>query len=175
MPYYTDFDYFDDETRYYDIGIRIVRFKLPNGDYQCVATNLNEEDFPPEVLKELYGLRWGEETSFRKLKYTIGLVNFHSKRVEFVIQELYARVILYNFCEMAVSQTTVITKNETEYSYQINFTTAVNICKAFIRTGDGESEKILLLQKHLIPIRQNRIYARNLRPKRNRAFIYRAA
>ncbi len=31
-------------------------------------------------LKQIYALRWGIETSFRDLKYTIGMLDFHSKR-----------------------------------------------------------------------------------------------
>lgn len=175
LPFYTDFDYLDDNTPYYDIEFRIIRFRLPNGEYQCVATNLSADEFSLAELRELYHLRWGEESSFRKLKYTIGLINFHSKQTDFIIQEIYARVILYNFCEMTVSQTAVITRKETKHNYKINFATAVNICRAFLRTGDGESEKISLLQRHLTPIRLDRIYPRRLRPKRNRDFIYRAA
>ncbi|MFR7830752.1 MAG: transposase [Blautia wexlerae] len=30
--------------------------------------------------QELYHLRWGIETSFRKLKYSLGLSQLHSKR-----------------------------------------------------------------------------------------------
>ena len=33
--------------------------------------------------------RWGIERSFRKLKYTIGLTNFHAKKVEYILQEIF--------------------------------------------------------------------------------------
>mgnify|MGYP000615202485 FL=1 len=45
-------------------------------------------------------MRWGIETSFRELKYAIGLCCFHSKKVEYIMQEIYARLILYNYCEL---------------------------------------------------------------------------
>ena len=58
---------------YYDIEFRIVRVRLDNGTYICIATNLSEE-FPLEKINKLYLMRWSEETSFRELKYTIGLI-----------------------------------------------------------------------------------------------------
>ena len=73
-----------------------MRFKTDSG-YACVATNPPAEDLPPDMLRQLYRLRWGEESSFRELKYTIGLVNFHSRIKELILQEIYARLILYNF------------------------------------------------------------------------------
>ena len=174
LPPKTDFDFLDESIQYFKISFRIVRFKVSSG-YVCVATNLSEEDFPPDLLRDLYRLRWDEESSFRDLKYTIGLVNFHSRIKELILQEIYARLILYNFCELVVSHTVVQTRGETKHSYKINFATAVNICKEYLKHGGGETEKMLLIQKHLTPIRPNRQYPLKLRPKRNRDFMYRAA
>ena len=174
LPPKTDFDFLDKTAQYYKIYFRIVRFKVGSG-FVCVATNLPIEDFPPDLLKELYRLRWGEESSFRQLKYTIGLVNFHSKIKDLILQEIYARFILYNFCELVVSHAVVQTRGETKHPYKINFATAVNICKEYLKHGGGETEKMLLIQKYLTPIRPDRKYPLNLRPQRNRDFMYRAA
>ena len=38
-----------------------------------ITTNLPKEDFPVEEIKKVYAMRWGIETSFRELKYAIGL------------------------------------------------------------------------------------------------------
>lgn len=55
-----------------------------------------------------------------------------------------------------------------QHSYKINFATAVNICKEYLKHGGGEDEKMRLVQKHLTPIRPNRKYPLRLHPKRNR-------
>ena len=52
-------------------------------------------------------MRWGEETSFRELKYTIGLINWHSSKYDGILQEINAHMILYNFCELVTSHAMV--------------------------------------------------------------------
>ena len=89
----------DGKQAVYPMKLRIVRFLLDTGEYECIVTNLKRDAFPPWRIKELYHLRWGIETSFRKLKYSVGLSCFHSKKAEYVEQEIYALVIMYNFCE----------------------------------------------------------------------------
>ena len=77
-----------------------------------VVTNLDKKDFPSELLKQLYAKRWGIETSFRDLKYTIGLLHFHSKKVEHILQEIYARLIMYNFSELITSHVIIEKKKQ---------------------------------------------------------------
>jgi len=172
---YTDFDYLDEKCKYYPISFRVVRFLVDTDKYVCVATNLSPEEFSSEEIKQLYHLRWGEETSFRELKYTIGLVNFHSRKKEFIFQEIYSRLILYNFCELVTQHAAVITSENVKHTYKINFATAVNICRAYLKDGGDETELMLLIQRHLTPVRNDRNYPVKLRPKRNRDFMYRAA
>ena len=76
----TDFDFLDENCMYYDIEFRIVRVRLDNGTYICIATNLSEE-FPLEEINKLYLMRWSEETSFRELKYTI--IGLHKSRYHY--------------------------------------------------------------------------------------------
>lgn len=102
----TDFDFLDENCMYYDIEFRIVRVRLDNGTYICIATNLSEE-FPLEEINKLYLMRWSEETSFRELKYTIGLINWHSSKYDGILQEINAHMILYNFCELVTSHAMV--------------------------------------------------------------------
>ena len=77
----TDFDFLDEKCRYYDISFRIVRIRLENGSYICIATNLSEEEFSLKEIKKLYKMRWSEEKSFRELKYTIGLVQLAQQQI----------------------------------------------------------------------------------------------
>ena len=80
-------------------------------------TNLDSETFLIGTIKELYRLRWGIETSFRELKYTIGLSCLHGKKTDFLLQEVFARLILYNYASL------IARKIPVPQEKQINFTT----------------------------------------------------
>ena len=85
-----------DFGNYYPMRFRICRFMLDNGEFETIATSL-PTSFTLDDIKELYHLRWGIETSFRDLKYTLGLVNLHGKSDMFAEQEIYASLTAFNF------------------------------------------------------------------------------
>lgn len=152
-------EYGSDDT--YTMSFRVVRIMLPSGTYECLVTNLPEEEFPPERLADLYFTRWKIECAYRDLKYTIGMVSFHSYKAEYVEQEVYASLLLYNIAE-AMVQSVEIETEDTKYEYKINFSRAVHICRVFLRSH-AEKDKIdtvALLRKELIPIRKDREYPR---------------
>ncbi|MBD8501263.1 IS4 family transposase, partial [Paenibacillus arenosi] len=92
VPSTSTFDFLDlQKNLFYPISFRVVRLLLPNGTYETVITNLSADEFPPDEIKLLYKMRWGIETSFRALKYTVGLTNFHAKKQKSIVQEIFAR------------------------------------------------------------------------------------
>lgn len=58
----------------------------------------------------------------------VGLTSFHSKKREYIIQEIWARLILYNFCEVITGNVTLETCTK-KHAYQINYTFAIHICR----------------------------------------------
>jgi len=115
----------------YPMHLRVVRFMLPSGEYETLVTSLPRKAFPSRVIAELYHRRWGIETSFRSLKYTVGLVNLHGKSDDFVVQELYAALTIFNFASR-VTSATVIQKPPGKL-YRANFKMAVFLCREFLR------------------------------------------
>lgn len=65
-------------------------------------------------------MRWGIETSFRDLKYTIGLSAFHSIKVEHTLRKIFARLTMYNFAERITARV-VIHRGSKKHAYQANF------------------------------------------------------
>lgn len=156
------FDYIEygsDET--YNLSFRIVRFPVSAHTYECIVTNLPEEDFPPEKIKECYQSRWGIECSFRKLKYTIGMSNYHSYKPEFIEQEVWAKLIAYNATELMITHT-CIKQAERKYTYKINFSVAAHIIRLYLSLlTEIESINVMeLIKKELIPIRDDRQFPR---------------
>ena len=153
LPTSATFDFLDSHDKvniFYPMTFRVVRFQLTEDSWETVITNLDEDQFPPEELKKLYHRRWGIETSFRQLKHTVGLRQLQSKKVEHVIQEIFARLIMYNFSELIASHA-VIQNKTGKFIYQINFSAAVHICRQFLRG----SVKLYSAFRLLIPAEKN--------------------
>ena len=173
LPQNVRFDYFKlKQTDYYELSFRVVRFKLTEDTYETLITHLNQEEFSKEALKELYEMRWGIETAFRELKYAIGLIHLHAKKRSFIEQELFAKLTMYNFCEM-ITLNVVLTKKERKYNYQVNFTVAIHVCCQFFRSSKIPVEE--LIQRNILPVRKGRRSERRTRVKPSVSFMYRVA
>lgn len=164
----------DDDATFFNLKFRIVRFEVAPGKYEVVITNLDKTAFPPQALKALYAHRWGIETSFRSLKYTVGLLHFHSKKSEHIIQEIFANLTMYNFTESIASNIS-IRKTKRKYPYRINFSVAVNVCRKFFVGLCAPKFVETVIEKHILPIRSNLSKPRNRNPKHAVSFIYRVA
>jgi hypothetical protein len=173
-PSCSRFEFSNVDNPVYSLSFRIVRICYDKDKYQCMITNLPEE-FTPDDVKYLYKLRWGIETSFRQLKYAVGLSNFHAKKKDSIIQEIFARLTLHNFCESIV-QNAILINQSTKHNYKINFTRAVQICRTYLRFFNTILINIeALIKRHLSIIRDNRSFKRNLKPKKFTSFIYRVS
>ena len=164
----------DDPLVFYTLKFRIVRFKLSEHYYETVITNLPVDKYPPEDLKKLYASRWGIETSFRDLKYTVGLLKYHSKKTACIRQEIFARLTLYNFVEVITSHV-VISKKQRKYTYKCNFSVATHVCRLFLRGQTSPPYVESAIAKCLIPIRPNRKRNRFVLGEVLQRFFYRVA
>lgn len=159
----------------YPMRFRICRFLLDNGEFETVATSL-PASFTLDDIKELYHLRWGIETSFRDLKYTLGLVNLHGKSDAFAEQEIYATLTAFNYASRVCREVIVRQPKDGVYAYKVNFKMAVMLCKEFLRTPNTDGEKLLQeIARYTVPVRPNRQDERNLRVKGFAGFVYRVA
>lgn len=171
VPSTSRFDFFKKkQTLYYDLKFRVVRFKISEDSYETLITNTTQKEFPMETLKELYHKRWGIETSFRELKYEVGLAHLHSKTKDFVRQEIYSKLLMYNFSRMIFHQTE-IKALESQPALKANFSMMIYLCKKYIRK---ETIPIIsLIQKYKSKIRENRKFKRKLKSKTFKSFNYR--
>ena len=145
------------------MNMRIVRFPTSENSYECIIANLPQNEFSSEKVKWLYQKHWGIEISFWELKHAIGLTRFHAKKVDYIKQELLARMLLYNFCEVITTKVVVTQKASRKHFYQVNYTRAIRICCFFIRTEKAPPDVEYLIRRELLPVRPERSNPRKVR------------
>ena len=177
MPANQKFDFLPlKSTDIYPLSFRIARFAISEESYEVVITNLDRFEFPVRKLKEIYQLRWGIETSFREVKYAIGLTSFHARKANYIKQEIFARLLLYNYCELITTHV-IRQMKQKDKTKQVNFTVAIYICREYLRQKRQLSppDVIKLIEKHVLPVRPNRKDPRKVKPQASVSFIYRVA
>ena len=177
MPANQMFDFLPPKSeKTYTLSFRIVRFPISENSYEVIVTNLDRFQFSAEKIKEIYHLRWGIETSFRELKYAIGLTCFHARKPDYIKQEIYARLLLYNYCELITTHVVNQMENK-DKTKQVNFTVAIYICREYLRQKRSirPPDVIKLIEKYILPVRPGRKDPRKVKPQANVSFLYRVA
>lgn len=174
----TPFDYLDLHfNKFYEMKMRVVRFPISKDSYECIITNLPQEFISADEIKQLYAKRWGIETSFRELKYALGLTRFHAKKTEYIMQEIWARMTLYNFCEIIAANVVIKKKDACKHVYQLNYTRAIRICCHFlsIKKEEAPPDVEYLIGHELLPVRTGRSDPRKVKTQSAISFLYRVA
>lgn len=173
VPNNQRFDFFDDDP-FFDFECRVVRFKISDDTYESIITNLDEEEFTLEEIKELYHMRWEIETSYRELKYDIDLNTLHSRKRALIEQEIYAKLLLYNLCSR-VMNCVEIDKKKRRYEYQLNYVRGFHLTRKFLKEKSGRTPLNVesMIAKEILPVRPNRQNKRNMKVKSPISFNYR--
>lgn len=180
LPMNSTFDFLPATSRKHEpfccyvLRFRIVRFQISEDSFETVVTNLDPDEFPPASLKSLYARRWGIETSFRDLKRTLNLSAFHTKKVEYVLLEVFARLTMYNFDEW-ITSSVVIQVAKRKYAYAIDFSSASYICRKFFLGSISPPKVSLLISRFLSPVRTGRKSPRRNTSSNTFTFLYRVA
>ena len=153
----------------YFMQFRVIKMKVAEDSYEYIITNL-PYSFDLEDLKICYHWRWQMEVAFRYLKHANGLLYFHSKKPEYLKQEIYANLILYNFGVFLANE--AIQENQkkkhritNKYQYEVDFSSALKISrKYFIRGRSSENRIIKLIAKYIHAVKSEfRQFSRPLR------------
>ena len=149
-----------DRRHLYFMQFRVVKIKTAENTYEYLITNL-PHSFTMDDIKECYRWRWGIEISFRYLKHANGLLYFHSKKTEFLKQEIYANLTLYNFGifianEAAEENKKKERKNDNKYLYEIDISSALKTARKFFirRDSDKPIDIIKLMLKYVHAVKE---------------------
>ena len=137
-----------------------------------MIANLPEARFPPSLLRMLYHKRRGIETAFRDLKYTLALTHFHAKKRSFIMQEIFSKMILYNFASLLRLHTQFV-QPRGKYFYRVNAAFAAHIAREFLLGFVSAVNVEALIASLLLPVRPGQHKPRNMRAKHPACFQYR--
>ncbi len=163
------------------VKFRVCKFRINDPGtgkeiWEVLITNLPRDKFTLKEMKRVYWFRWGIETSFRELKYALGAINFHSKKDKYILQELYAHLVMFN-ATSRVAAAIPVTNSETGWGYAVDFKMVVHIFRIYYRHfNKAPPEKMYAdteCYRHMI--KDGRHSIRLLKPKSAVYFTYRVA
>lgn len=162
IPSSRRYDYSAPRTNDTDcFNLRVLKFPLSEDSYEYIVTNLPAYSFSLTAIKKLYHMRWGIETAFRHLKYAGNMVHIHSLKKNFLIQEIYAKLIMYNFSSFIIASVDTTPTVTDKHTYVLNHTQAIKTCIRFLR---GKIKELAdMLRRYVVPVRPGRNFERNLR------------
>ena len=129
-----------------------------------------------------YGLRWGAEENYKRLKQWVEIENFSGKSVLSVKQDFYAKVLSTNLTAMvanAAQQQVDKATAHRKHDYQVNFAQALSKMKNIliellllsVRKLQGKLEALIdYIACTIEPIRRGRSYSRKNSKSKNRIF-----
>ncbi|RVU73772.1 transposase [Lactobacillus xujianguonis] len=170
-----------DFEKFCTVKFRACKLRINDPDsnkeeWEVVLTNLDRENYPLKRIKELYYLHWGIETSFKKIKYSLGSVQFHSKQDKFIEMEIYAHMIMFNAISQIDAQV-YIPQRHCKYQYAVNFKQSCSIIQSMYLTSSSRDYERILIQisYYTVPIRPGRKDERNIKSKSAVYYLYRVA
>ena len=162
------FDYLGGRGSSYRMRLRVVRLAVGDGGFVSLATSLGRAECTPGQLGEVYAMRWGIETAFRGLKHAIGLARLHSATARGAAQEVYARMVLYNFCSAMAALAQLVVDGSSrpglKHARAVNFAAAARACRAALWPRAGPADGLLeRIAANVCPVRPGRSFARHRR------------
>ena len=159
----------------YHMHFRVVRILLDTGEYETLATSL-PRSITAEEIKELYHARWGIETAFRELKYSLGLVNTHGKKEKYVMQEILCSLVMSNFANCITKEVVIRQNNQNTLMYKVNQKMAFYLCREFFRTDHADGEELMRnIARYTEAVRPGRSDERNIKAQSFKGFVYRVS
>lgn len=173
------FDYLDSDNHFYEMKFRVVRIRIDGNEeeYESIITNLDRDEFSKEEIKDLYIHRWNIEVSYRHLKYVADLNRTHSVKRNFLMQEIWAKLIMFNISTIIINhinENKISKEIKRKDEYKVNVSVAIELIRACIkRKGHVPPGLIEQIASNILPVRHGRRYNRNVEPQCFVSFNYR--
>lgn len=157
--------------RHATLQVRLLKVVLSSGEVELLITSLtDEQQYPNELLGQLYHLRWGIETFVDELKNLLQVEKFSGYKEQVIQQDFYCALLVSNLQSLLISemeQEVSDTYGHRKYQYKVN----TNLSYGFLKNKiigiflDQQPDQILaslrqLLLEHVVPIRPGRKFKR---------------
>ena len=80
--------------------VRVVRFRLPDGQYEYLVTNLLDRSYQVEMFHELYFMRWPIEMKYKQVKSRFELESFSGYSDVAIDQDFLLSIFFSNLAEI---------------------------------------------------------------------------
>ena len=161
--------------------LRLVKVILDNGEIEILATSLiDEKEYPTQIFKELYFMRWGIETNYDHLKNQIEIENFSGRTVLAVEQDFYASILMANFQSLMMRDAKKDMDSEDKkrkHQYKVNRNLSFaymkdRFIKILLSNDPNYYDKLKELFKvEPVPVRDGRKFERYARERHKKYFL----
>ena len=104
------------------IKMRLVKFRLKNGQMEYIATSLTDsKEITKGDIKKIYNLRWKEEGYFKFIKHTLECENFSGRVPETIRQDYYSRIVVGNLHSMMTKEAQELLNKEVKKNKKLKY------------------------------------------------------
>lgn len=154
------------------IKVRVSKVKLKTGEIEILISSLIEIDtYSLTAIKNLYGLRWGIEEGYKKIKPKMKLEQFGSRKPAGIFQEFEAHLFMMNLVGVMgnIAQEEIAKKySKRKLRYKYNWQNAYRIIRSKIISllNELETEHIIenlikLITASVVAIKPDRSFPRS--------------
>ena len=102
---------------------------------EYLVSNLPQDEFTANDLKELYHLRWGTETSYERMKSRMKMEEFSGMKPALILQDIYADCWMFNLVSLKImyaNEHKPIEQQNGNYTISRNFNKSIGAMKKYL-------------------------------------------
>jgi hypothetical protein len=150
-----------------EIKVRFVTVILSTGEVEILVTSLMEPEITRDEFKWIYGMRWGVETFYAKVKGRLCLENFTGKTAESVKQDFWSTIFISNFETIAkegiedeINQSNEQLVHKKKVNTAVSFNAIKNMAFEIFTNNQNQEEAV---QKMILLFKTNPVLQRTER------------
>ena len=149
------------------IKVRCVKVTLNTGETEVLLTNLEQNKFSKEEIKELYNYRWKIEINYKHLKNNLKIECISSSKIILIKQDIFSQILVSNMLQAFINDNDKKIKQEKyKNPMKTNNNMSVGIFKNTliyillennIKKREEMMDKFCMsLEKYILPIKKER-------------------